>query len=400
MKLIKNIAVADPLDNLASLTVALWVGSGSRHEGAETRGAAHVLEHMVSRTRSSFGNLSDLCESVGGRAKAITTPEFTIYAATLPRDYFMAGWHLLSDQFLNPDLSQNKLEAEKSIIFDEIAEVKSNYGRVIHELSMAALFRNDALGYPARGEAHDIDKLTTANIAAEHQRQITSRIVPIASGGIDLEEVEKAFTQFTTLIPNWKARLPRRGGRAVSVHTDDVREKVPSYRSHVLVSWVLPDRSPDDDFPLSVINRLFGGSPSGVLQTSFSGQEGEYSCYTYRSVFSDCAVLSAYAACSSTSIDRTIKSVLYAFEHACSGVFNDRLALNRAARALNGSLAIGMESTRLRVNWIGRQVLDGVRTVSIPDRLLVSQVSSSAVRDVLTRLSAPQITILEGVGSV
>lgn len=61
-----NGAVVDPVGNLASLTVALWVNSGSRHEVPAARGAAHVLEHLVTTTRSDEGNLSDLCDALGG----------------------------------------------------------------------------------------------------------------------------------------------------------------------------------------------------------------------------------------------------------------------------------------------------------------------------------------------
>lgn len=61
-----NCAVVDPVGNLASLTVALWVDSGSRHEALAARGAAHVLEHLVTTTRSYEGNLAELCDTLGG----------------------------------------------------------------------------------------------------------------------------------------------------------------------------------------------------------------------------------------------------------------------------------------------------------------------------------------------
>lgn len=395
-----NNAVVDPVGNLASLTVALWVDSGSRHEVAAARGAAHVLEHLVTTTRSEDGNLSDLCDALGGRSEAITTPEFTMYAATLPRDHFAEGWRLLRDQFLRPDLSVTHLEAERSVVLDEIAGVRADHGRFIHEVALSNLLGDHPLGYPARGLPEDVVKLTAADVVAEHRRQLASRVVPIASGGVDSDEVREAFKTFSSSVPPDERVALQAGGVVRAPRMDDVHEKVLSPRSHVLVSWVLLDRSPADDFPLSVVNRLLGGATTGALQAAFAGQEGEYSCYTYRSVFSDCAVLSAYASCGSTAIDGTVRRIIRVIESAWSGVLSDPCSLDRAAQALNGSLAIGMESTRLRVNWIGRAMLDGTSQLqpivgSVAPAATV--VSPSAVDGLRARLRGPQVTVLEGV---
>lgn len=395
-----NCAVVDPVGNLASLTVALWVDSGSRHEALAARGAAHVLEHLVTTTRSYEGNLAELCDTLGGRSEAITTPEFTMYAATLPRDRFAEGWRLLQDQFLKPDISVSHLEAERSVVLDEIAEVRADHSRFIHELALSALLGEHPLGYPARGRSQDVVKLTVSDVAAEHRRQLASRVVPIASGGVDLDEARETFATFTSSVPMDERAVVRTGGVVRDIHVDDVHEKVSSPRSHVLVSWILPDRCPADDFPLSVVNRLLGGTASGALQAAFAGQEGEYSCYTYRSVFSDCAVLSAYASCGSAAIDGTVARIVNAVKSAWAGVLSNPFALHRACQALNGSLAIGMESTRLRVNWIGRAMLDGAAqlqpvVVSVPPS--ATAVSPSVVDGLRVRLRGPQVTVLEGV---
>lgn len=318
-----------------------------------------------------------------------------MYAATLPRGRFAEGWRLLRDQFLKPDISATHLEAERSVVLDEIEGVRADHGRFIHELALSALLGDHPLGYPARGRPQDVVKLTVSDVAAEHRRQLTSRIVPIASGGVDLNEARETFATFTSSVLMDERAVVRTGG-VRDIHVDDVHEKVSSPRSHVLVSWVLPGRRPTDDFPLSVVNRLLGGTASGVLQAAFAGQEGEYSCYTYRSVFSDCAVLSAYASCGSAAIDGTVARIVNAVESAWSGVLSNPFALHRAGQALNGSLAIGMESTRLRVNWIGRAMLDGAAQLQ-PVVVSAAAVSPSAVDGLRARLRGPQVTVLEGV---
>ncbi|MCI1641539.1 MAG: insulinase family protein [Actinomyces sp.] len=391
-------AIVDPLPALESVTIALWVASGSRDDLPRARGAAHLLEHLVtSTTLSDRGNIFHLCDALGGRSEAATTPEFALYAATLPCSRFAEGWELLRDQFLTPDLTAVHFEAERSAVLDEISGARADPGRLIHECALEEVFGDHPLGYPACGRSGDVLGLTTSAIAQQHVVQLQSRCIPIVSGGVDPDEAQD------TLAGAFAGPVASAvGTRSLPhvLHIGDCRRKVAGLRSHVLLTWVLPERTSGDDVVLSVVNRLLGGSSAGVLQQAFSGEEGGYSCHTYRSVFSDCAVLSAYVSCSAGAIDPSIGRMNRAVSSAWDGVLRDQEALDSAGRALDGSFAIGMQSTRMRVNWLGRAMIDAPANdpVTIPRRSPAhSAVTVDAVSKLRSRLVGPHVTVLEGV---
>lgn len=395
-----NGAFVDPIPNFDSVTVALWVASGSRDEDLEARGTAHFLEHLVTTTRvGAAGNIFQLCDSLGGRSEAVTTPEFTLYAATLPGSHFVEGWALLQDQFLAPDFTTSHVEAERSAVLDEIAGIHADHGRLIHELALEDLFGSHPLGYPARGWSTDIRGLKADRVKDQHQRQLGSRFVPIVSGGVDPDEARNTFAA-SILSSRQEAslRMDSAPSRTLA-YAGEQRRPVSSSRSHVLLTWVLPERVPSDDFALSIVNRLIGGSSAGVLQQAFSGMEGEYSCYTYRSVFSDCAILSAYVSCSAEAIEESVERIRTSVRLAWHGVLLKQEALDRASRALKGSLAIGLESTRMRVNWLGRAMMD---CAADPDAVIARGMSAQGavtvgeVSSLCERLEGPHVTILEG----
>ncbi|MDP4109800.1 MAG: insulinase family protein, partial [Bacillota bacterium] len=78
--------VAEKLPHVRSVSVGIWVESGSRHEPEELNGISHFIEHMVfkgTKTRSA-SEIAYTMDSIGGQVNAFTTKEHTsFYLKTL-----------------------------------------------------------------------------------------------------------------------------------------------------------------------------------------------------------------------------------------------------------------------------------------------------------------------------
>ena len=71
--------VTQEMSHARSVSAALFVGVGSRHEDESAAGLSHLLEHLVFKGTASFpdpGSLSELIEGCGGSG----------------RSPFVAGW--------------------------------------------------------------------------------------------------------------------------------------------------------------------------------------------------------------------------------------------------------------------------------------------------------------------
>lgn len=385
--------MVDPLPHLESVTVSLWVASGSRNEAPQARGSAHLVEHLVSSTRTREGSsLLMEADTQGGRAEAVTTPEYTLYAATVPARRWKHVLGLLQQGFAVPDFTSEAVELQKTRIVDEIEQAHGDPATHIHDLALSSLLGDHPLAYPARGRTQDIRDLSVEDAAREHRRQSRSKSFFVVSGGVDPAEARDALgsLDMPEQVPDHPAigLIPPRA-QATSAHH---RSRSP--RSHVLVTWLLPDRTPADDLPLAVMNRLVGGSVNGVLQRAFEGSEGAYSCHTYRSVFSDCAVWSAYASCAPASVENTIRRIESSLEKAWDEDLNDSTAVEKATLSLEGSLAIGFESTRMRANWLGRRLLDGAST-SLTPRVERRRIDPADLGLLRSRFADRHVTVLD-----
>ncbi len=75
--------VTEYIPSVHSASVGVWVGVGSRDEGASVAGAAHFLEHLLFKstpTRTAV-DIAQAVDAVGGELNAFTAREHTCYYA-------------------------------------------------------------------------------------------------------------------------------------------------------------------------------------------------------------------------------------------------------------------------------------------------------------------------------
>jgi len=87
------VVITDPMPELESAAVGVWVNCGARNESAPLMGVSHMLEHMAFKgtRRRSARDISVEIESVGGFLNAYTSREQTAFhARTLKADVPLA----------------------------------------------------------------------------------------------------------------------------------------------------------------------------------------------------------------------------------------------------------------------------------------------------------------------
>ncbi|HLM38743.1 MAG TPA: insulinase family protein, partial [Microvirga sp.] len=73
----------EPMPEIATATLGVWVGAGSRHEQPHEHGLSHLIEHMAFKgtARRSARAIAEDIENVGGEINAATSVEYTSYTA-------------------------------------------------------------------------------------------------------------------------------------------------------------------------------------------------------------------------------------------------------------------------------------------------------------------------------
>src|ERR1019366_221370 len=91
--------VTEPMPHVRSVSVGIWLRSGSRSEMAARNGIAHFTEHMVFKgtERRSAEEIARSVDSIGGMMDAFTAKEMVSFNAKVLDEHLPVAWEVLSD---------------------------------------------------------------------------------------------------------------------------------------------------------------------------------------------------------------------------------------------------------------------------------------------------------------
>src|SRR3990170_7297062 len=109
--------VTERMPGVRSVTLGVWVATGSRDEQPRIGGSSHFLEHLLfkgTKTRTAR-DIAEAFDAVGGDVNAFTAKEYTcFYSRVRDRDLPMAVDHL-SDMLQNSVIRTSDFEAERKV---------------------------------------------------------------------------------------------------------------------------------------------------------------------------------------------------------------------------------------------------------------------------------------------
>ena len=95
--------LTEQMEHLRSVSIGIWMKTGSRHEEPEANGVSHFLEHMVfkgTRNRSAE-EIARQIDSIGGNMDAFTAKECICFNAKVLDEHLPIALDVVSDMVLN-----------------------------------------------------------------------------------------------------------------------------------------------------------------------------------------------------------------------------------------------------------------------------------------------------------
>src|SRR4051812_13001713 len=104
--------ITETMPHVRSVSVGIWVGSGSRRESTEQNGISHFIEHMLFKgtTRRSAEDIARSVDSIGGNLDAFTAKELVGYNTKILDEHLPIAMDILSDLVLNPLFRDDDIE--------------------------------------------------------------------------------------------------------------------------------------------------------------------------------------------------------------------------------------------------------------------------------------------------
>jgi predicted Zn-dependent peptidase len=355
--------VTESMPGSRAASLGIWVGVGSIDETPRLAGASHYLEHLLFKgtTRRSALQISSALEAVGGDLNAFTTKEHTcFYAHALAEDLPLAV-DVVGDVVLNALVAPDDVEAERSVILEELAMRDDDPADALNDAFGEALFGDTPLGRPVIGTADSLLALSRRQIAGYyHRRYQPSAMVVAAAGRLDHDEVvrlvRKAFAG--RLDPAADPILPRTGptaGPRPARRTAVITR--PTEQANLILGARGIARDDDRRYALSVLTTALGGGASSRLFQEVREKRGlVYSIYAFASHYAATGAFGVYAGCQPGKADE----VLGLIEEQLTAVAAHGLTAEELARGqgqLRGGLVLGLEDPESRMNRLGKSEL-------------------------------------------
>ncbi len=369
-----------------SVSICIFIGTGSRYETEVQAGTSHFIEHMLfkgTQRRATSKEIAEAIEGVGGTLNAGTDKELTLYWCKVTRPHFSLALDVLADIVLHSKFDPQDIDKERQVVIEEIRMSRDSPSQRVNMLIDELLWPNHPLGRDIAGSKESVAAITK-NTMLEYlasQYLPTNTVVTIA-GDIQHQEVITAVRQ---TLGNWTNQRTRSGYLAykeqpVQQLSTEIRD---TEQAHLCLALRgLPLLHPKR-FVISLLNVILGGGMSSRLFVEIRDKLGlAYSIHSYIEHFLDSGSVTIYAGVEPKNLPTAVKAILEQLFRLKELVPESELS--KAKELSKGHLLLSMEDSRAVAGWIGaqeiltRRILSVDEVVSIIDAITIEELSQLA----------------------
>ncbi|MGE0880111.1 MAG: M16 family metallopeptidase [Acidimicrobiia bacterium] len=341
--------VTEQMSASASVSLGVWVGVGSRDEPDHHAGVSHFLEHLLFKgtEHRSSRELAAAIDRVGGEMNAFTTKEYTAYYCRVPADALDIAMDVVADVLTAPALRDHDIDAERSVILEELSMDDDTPDDRVHGLLAQSLFPGHPLGRDTAGTRETVAAIAPDDVRGFFRRWYTpGNFVVSAAGAVDHDAVvADVIRRFESLTA---AATPARSAPAGAIEPFAMLKR-PVEQAHVALGYRAMARTDDDREALDVVNQVLGGGPSSRLFEEVREQRGlAYAVYSGPAAYGDAGAFTVYAATAAEQLEELLRVIDGELDRLRrDGVTEDERDV--AVGYLAGSYVLGLEDSGSRM---------------------------------------------------
>lgn len=349
--------ITEKVPYLNSVSIGVWVTTGSRDEHPDENGISHLIEHLVFKgtgRRTAFDIAKEI-DSVGGTLNAFTGREYTCFYAKVIDKNLSLAIDLLSDIFLHSLMNEKDVEKERMVILQEIKMVEDTPDDYIHDLFNQTCWGDHPLGFPIYGTTERIQSFRRDQICQFFKNNYQpDRIIICAAGHLDHQEVVDLIGSTFGQIP--KSEQVRERVKPLSISTVHLSKRSLE-QVHICLGTRGLEYNHSFRFASYLLNTILGGGMSSRLFQEIRENRGlAYSVYSYLPTYIDSGLVVVYAGTDEGSAQEVIQLILKEFHRLKAEPFKNG-ELEVAKEQIKGNLLLSLESsdnlmTRLAKNEI------------------------------------------------
>ncbi len=361
--------VSETIATVRSVSVGVWIKTGSRYENKRNNGVAHFIEHLVfkgTQKRTAL-QIARSLEDLGGNLNAYTSKELTNFYAIALDNHLPQCVNVLADLVCNPLFREKDIEKEKEVILEEISAVKDTPEEYIFDVFQEKLFPEHPLGYPILGTPESLMSLTARDVREFWQSYyVPDNMIISAAGNLQHEKLVRLVEKYFPCTQKGKIRHLRKPHAAHGISLE-----IPESfnQAHILIGIDSVPYAAPQRYEIAALNSYLGSGMSSRLFQILREHYGlAYTVYSAVDFFKDTGIFSVYVGTDGTkrkkTVDLLFKELKKVTEHSIR-----ESDMRRIRHQLKGSLLLGLENTAHRMSRLAKNEIYFGRQISISETI-------------------------------
>ena len=305
-----------PMPSFHSAMCTVYVRMGPRFERPAENGLSHFVEHVLFKGTQQHPDteaISREIDAIGAELNGATMPEYTELMVSCHSRHFARGLELLSEVALSPRFESEHVEAERSVVIEEMGQYRDSVGGElsIDELSYELMWPKQSHAFNCLGRDKHVARFTRDDVEAHYRRFLTGRnVVVCVAGNFDESTVSNVLGErFGGLDSGVAEACP-------PLHDDQVAAQSLFHRTHTRMAYVkLCHKACSYHDPklhaVLVLSDILGGGVTSRLFSRLRERDGlVYDVSSNTTLFSDCGWLDIATTTSKGKLAATVSATL------------------------------------------------------------------------------------------
>ena len=360
--------VTESIGSVKTISVGIWVKTGSRNEKKELAGVTHFLEHMLfkgTKKRTAF-EIAQSMESVGGYLNAFTSSEYTCYYARCVDEQLSRALDVLSDMVLHPSFPEKEIEKEKKVVIEEMKMYRDSPDDYLFEAFTTKMFQNHALGRPILGFEDTVSAFTRQNLYDYMKdRYRPDNLLVAVAGNVNHEEVVELVSKYfehksATSTTNKDQPLG-------ALNPEKLALTKPIEQTHYILGRRGLYFNHTHKYLLLLANTVLGGGMSSRLHQNVREKYGYcYSIQTFNQSYSDSGIWGVYVGTDKEYVGHVHELVVAELDKIRMEIIPEK-EFFEAKSQLKGKLLLSQENTSNRMMRLAKSELYFGRFVTLDE---------------------------------
>lgn len=369
-----------------SVSICIFVGSGSRYESEAEAGISHFIEHLFfkgTQKRPSSRKISEAIEGVGGIINGGTDKELTVYWCKVAQPHFPTALDVLTDILLCSRFDPADIENERKVIIEELNMERDSPSHLVDILIDELLWPAHPLGRDIAGSKETVAAITRERMLdylASHY--LPSNTVVSIAGAIQHQEIVEMVRQALGSWVNTKPHPSYQGYKEQEFPKLRIESKK-TEQAHLCLGLIGLSLTHPKRFVLDLLNVILGEGMSSRLFTEIRDRLGlAYSVHSFVDHFLDTGSIIIYAGVEPENTSQAITAILEQLSRIKEPV--SEAELTKAKELAKGRLLLRMEDSRSVAGWAGGQetltgqILEVEQVTAIIDAITAEEISQLA----------------------